>query len=102
MKAHMIAASAVSILISVGYAGAAVAGSHNPAVKDSTPTTTPLAAKGHNSFTESQAQSRITKAGYTDVTALAKNKNGVWQGKAMKDGQTVNVALDYKGNVTVH
>ena len=102
MKFSLIIASAAAVLVSIGYTGAANAGSHNPIVKDHTPTTTPLAAKGHNSFTESQAQGRIAKAGYTDVTALAKNKNGVWQGKAMKDGQPVNVALDYKGNVTVH
>jgi hypothetical protein len=31
-----------------------------------------------------------------------KNKNGVWEGKAEKDGAPVNVGLDYKGNVTVH
>ena len=77
-------------------------GSHNPAVKPATAHTTAMAAKGRNSFTEAQAQDRIGKAGYTDVSKLAKNKNGVWQGVAMKDGAKVNVALDYKGNVTIH
>ena len=100
MKIQLMSLAAVAF-VAAGSAPV-LAGSHNPVVKDHTPRTTELAAKGRNSFTESQAQSRITKAGYSDVTALAKNKNGVWQGKAMKDGQTVNVALDYKGNVTVH
>ena len=77
------------------------AGSHNPAIKDSSAHTTAAAAKGRNSFTESQAQGRITKAGYTGVSKLTKNENGVWQGTAMKDGAKVNVGLDYKGNVTV-
>lgn len=77
-------------------------GSHNPAVKDASAHTTAAAAKGRNSFTEAQARGRIAKAGYADVSKLAKNDNGLWQGTAMKDGAKVNVALDYKGNVTVH
>ena len=77
-------------------------GSHNPAVKHPAAHTTAMAAKGRNSFTESQARGRIEKAGYADVSKLAKNVNGVWQGTATKDGAKTNVALDYKGNVTVH
>ncbi|WP_267381650.1 MULTISPECIES: hypothetical protein [unclassified Sphingomonas] len=78
------------------------AGSHNPAVKNPTVHTTAMAARGRNSFTESQARGRIAKDGYTGISKLAKNQNGVWQGTAMKGGAKVNVALDYKGNVTVH
>jgi len=77
-------------------------GSHNPAMKDPTARTTTMPAKGRNSFTESQAQGRIAKAGYSNVGKLTKNANGVWQGSAMKGGAKVNVGLDYKGNVTVH
>lgn len=97
MKIYMMAAAA-AMLVTTG----ANAGSHNPAVKDATVATTQLAAKGRNSFTESQAQGRISKGGYTNVSKLMKNENGVWQGTAMKDGAKVNVALDYKGNVTTH
>ncbi|WP_185998999.1 hypothetical protein ACLIMP_22645 [Novosphingobium aerophilum] len=81
---------------------AAYAQSHNPAVKDPTVATTRNAAKGHNSFTEDQARGRIAKAGYTNIGTLTQNENGVWQGKAMRHGKPVTVALDYKGNVTVH
>ena len=95
MKVHLIAVAA-AMLVSTE----ANAGSHNPAVKDPTPVTTQVAAKGRNSFTESQAQGRIAKAGYSNVGKLVKNGNGVWQGAAMKDSAKVNVALDYKGNVT--
>lgn len=77
-------------------------GSHNPAMKDPAAHTAAVAAKGRNSFTEAQARDRIAKAGYANVSKLAKNQNGVWQGTAVKDGAKVNVALDYKGNVTVH
>ena len=97
MKMYMMAAAA-GVLITSG----ANAGSHNPAIKNPTVATTQLAAKGRNSFTESQAQGRITKAGYANVSKLMKNENSVWQGTAMKDGAKVNVALDYKGNVTTH
>jgi hypothetical protein len=95
----------ITIALAATMATGAVAqhttGSHNPAVKDSTARTTAVAAKGRNSFTESQAQGRIAKAGYANVSKLVKNQNGVWQGTATKGGATVNVGLDYKGNVTV-
>jgi putative membrane protein len=54
---------------------------------------------GANSFTEGQAKSRIESHGYSNVSPLAKDDGGVWRGKAMKDGKSVNVSLDYEGNV---
>lgn len=56
-------------------------------------------AKGANSFTEAQAKERIEARGFSDVTGLAKDKDGVWRGKAMKGGASHDVALDYQGNV---
>ena len=56
-------------------------------------------AKGANSFTKHQAAGRIAKKGYTHVTGLTKDGDGVWRGTAMKSGQSVQVWLDYKGNV---
>jgi hypothetical protein len=100
MKFRMIATIAAACVATGAFAQADT-GSHNPAIKNSTAHTTQDAAKGRNSFTESQAQGRIGKAGYTNVSKLMKNENGVWQGTAMKGGAKVNVGLDYKGNVTV-
>ena len=74
--------------------------SHNPALKDSHVHTTSMAAKGANSFTQSQARKRIIKAGYTNVGKLTKDKDGVWVGDAMQNGSKVTVGLDYKGDVT--
>ena len=54
---------------------------------------------GANSYTESQAKSRIEKMGFGNVTDLKKDDNGVWRGRAMKSGQTVDVSVDYQGNV---
>lgn len=58
--------------------------------------------KGANSFTESQARSRIESNGFSAVTGLAKDTDGIWRGKAMKDGHSVDVALDYKGEIVAH
>jgi hypothetical protein len=66
-------------------------------------------AAGSNSFTEAQAKSRIEAAGYSNVSGLVKDKDGIWRGKASKasttagstrlGSTTVDVALDYQGNV---
>ena len=65
---------------------------------DSTETRAPLA--GANSFTEAEAQRRIQGLGYSQVSGLAKDDQSVWRGTAIKNGTPVNVALDYRGNVT--
>jgi len=54
---------------------------------------------GANSFTEAQAKDRIVAAGFTSVSSLAKDGDGVWRGNAMKDGKAAKVAVDFKGNV---
>ena len=54
---------------------------------------------GANSFTESQAKSRIEDKGFKDVSALKKDDKGVWRGKASRDGKSVNVSVDFQGNV---
>ncbi len=56
-------------------------------------------AAGANSFTEGQAKSRIEAAGYTGVTGLMKDKDGIWRGQATKAGKSQAVSLDYQGNV---
>jgi putative membrane protein len=54
---------------------------------------------GANSFTEGQAKSRIESQGFTNVSGLAKDDQGIWRGKAMKDGKNVTVSLDFHGDV---
>jgi hypothetical protein len=54
---------------------------------------------GRNSFTEGEAKSRIEKMGFSNVTNLKKDDSGVWRGRAMKDGKTVDISVDYQGNV---
>jgi hypothetical protein len=55
---------------------------------------------GANSFTEGQARSRIEAAGFSDVTELQKDDQGIWRGRGMRDGRQVSVALDFTGAVT--
>ena len=54
---------------------------------------------GANSFTEEQARDRAIAAGHTGVTAMTKDENGIWRGKAKMNGATANIAVDFKGNV---
>jgi hypothetical protein len=58
------------------------------------------AKPGANSFTEGQARQHILNSGYTDVTGLTKGQDGVWRGTATHNGASVQVAMDFKGNVT--
>ena len=54
---------------------------------------------GANSFTEGQAKSRIEDKGFKNVSGLKKDGNGVWRGKAQQNGKSVNVSVDFQGNV---
>jgi hypothetical protein len=56
------------------------------------------AMKGADSFKKDQARTHIAKSGYASVSAMKKDANGVWRSAAMKDGHTVHVGLDFKGN----
>jgi putative membrane protein len=39
--------------------------------------------------------------GLAEVSELAMDDQGIWRGKAMRDGKQVTVGLDYKGNIAV-
>ena len=54
---------------------------------------------GANSFSEDQARTRISSAGYSDIVNLARDDKGVWRGLATRDGKKISVSLDYQGNV---
>jgi len=94
---------AATLLLS---ATVALAQSQTPSTSQTTPAVNtgqnpgaPVAGK--NSFTEDQAKSRIEAAGYTDVTALKLDDQGVWRATAKKDGKDTGVSLDFQGNVTM-
>ncbi|MGO4843252.1 hypothetical protein AB4144_64355, partial [Rhizobiaceae sp. 2RAB30] len=75
------------------------------AANSKSPTTTSTESApvpGANSFTEAQAKSQIEDAGYSNVSGLAKDDNGIWRGQAQKDGKSLSVALDYQGNIVAN
>jgi len=78
---------------------AAAAGDSNQAVA-TTSANAPQPARGRNSFSQGEARRRIESRGFQQVTGLRKDNNGVWRGTAMRDGASVPVWLDYKGNVS--
>lgn len=55
--------------------------------------------KGRNSFSMGEARRRIEKGGFTQVTGLKKDNDGIWRGKGMRNGASVDVYCDYQGNV---
>jgi hypothetical protein len=74
-------------------------GPNNPAVNSTGANNPGAPVAGANSFTEGQAKSRIEQAGYGDISELKKDDSGVWRGKAKKGGTTMDVSLDFQGNI---
>ena len=102
MLKSLVAAAALSLIAGGAFAQApATNGPQNRPVNtnDSVNRQSSMPVKGANSFTEGEAKSRIEKMGFTNVSGLKKDDNGVWRGTAQHDGSPVQVWLDYKGNV---
>ena len=53
-------------------------------------------------FTKDQAKSQIEAKGYSNVSGLRKDAEGIWRGTAEKDGLSTNVTLNVNGNVTAN
>lgn len=77
----------------------AQSGPGNNAVNSSDQKNSNAPVAGRNSFTEGQAKSRIEEAGYSNVSGLQKDNDGVWRGKADKGGTKTDVSIDFQGNV---
>src|SRR5437588_556343 len=77
----------------------AQSGPNNNAVNSSGQKNSNVPVAGRNSFTEGQAKSKIEEAGYVNVSALKKDDDGVWRGKASKGGSATDVSVDFQGNV---
>ena len=79
MCAALLAASAAS-----AQTPPAQSGPGNNAVNKAGENNSDKPVAGRNSFTEGQAKSKIEGSGYSNVTDLKKDDNGVWRGKASK------------------
>lgn len=84
-------------LVGRNSGAAAASGDRNQAVT-TTGANAAQPARGSNSFTQNEARRRLERNGFQGVSGLSKDSGGVWRGTATKDGQSVQVWLDYKGN----
>jgi putative membrane protein len=103
MQRTAIMAAAVSAVFAIaGTAYAADASAPNgtsamPAPVNGVDTNAPL--EGANSFTQDQVTKRLTDNGFTEITRLALDSKGIWRGKAKFQGNVLDVAVDYRGNI---
>ena len=93
-------ATTLSAIVCAMPALAQPAAKDNAALKSRHTVDDGKAREGANSFTHAQAKAHIANSGFTRVSPLKKDAQGVWRGTAVKDGRTVQVGLDFKGNVT--
>lgn len=84
-------------IVSRNSGAAAASGDRNQAVT-TTGANAGQPARGSNSFTQNEARRRLERSGFQGIGSLTKDSGGVWRGAATKDGQPVQVWLDYKGN----
>jgi protein-disulfide isomerase len=96
------------LFVCIGLLAAATASAQNPpaqsgpnnsAVNTAGQNNSNAPVAGRNSFTEGQAKSKIEDAGYTNVSELKKDSDGVWRGKASKGASAIAVSVDFQGNV---
>ena len=110
MRAFLVTTAVASFVISNAFAQApqppaskqippTASEPSNPAVKGTDKNTATAPVAGANSFTEGEAKSRIEARGFANVTQLRKDEQGIWRGKAQRNGAPVDVALDFQGNV---
>ncbi|MGI4745596.1 MAG: hypothetical protein ACRYGI_20705 [Janthinobacterium lividum] len=83
---------------SMSHDQAAAEGNNNQAVA-TTSANAIRPAKESNSFTHNQAKHRMEAGGFSNISDLKKDKDGVWRAKAKKSGSPAEPWLDYKGNV---
>jgi hypothetical protein len=98
-KTFLMGAALLASTAAMAQTPPAKSGPNNNAVNSSGQNNSNAPVAGRNSFTEGQAKSAIEKAGYTKVSDLKKDDNGVWRGKASKGGSSTNVSVDFQGNV---
>ncbi len=94
-----VAAPAPTATAPTSTATPAPANSNNGAVNTSAANNAAAPVPGANSYTEGQAKARLEEKGFSEVTELKLDGQGIWRAKAMQSGKSVEVALDFQGNV---
>jgi len=99
MRSMMVIAAVASLT-----AGAALAqydGKEPASLPTQTKPATPPAGAAAD-LTETQAKARIEAKGFTNVSELKKDAQGVWNATAMKDGKSVQLSLISGGQIIQH
>jgi len=100
---RLMSVAALALILATGGAQAqnppANDGPNNKAINSKSENNPGAPVAGANSFTEGQARSRMESKGYTNLSGLKKDDKGVWRGTAMRGGKSVDVSLDFEGNV---
>ena len=99
MRVIVTTAAALTLISASAFGQTTPPSSTTPAVSSPNTTNPQAPVSGANSFTEGQAKSRIEANGFSNVSGLQKDAKGVWRGKAVKNGNPVNVSLDFQGNI---
>lgn len=89
----------LSLAVALAVALALPATAKDDTVKAPDTKTEAGAAAQGSLFTEEQARVHLAHLGYTSISGLLKDQDGVWRGSATKDGKTITVAVDIKGTV---
>ena len=83
-----------------GPPGTGYSGQQTPALPNaSTGTAKPNSLGNAASAEESAARYKLEQHGFTSVRGLSRSPDGVWSGRAVKDGIEVAVSMDAAGNI---
>jgi hypothetical protein len=99
LKIAIAGAFALALSPALAQSPAPVQQPGNNAVNSSGTNNSSNPVEGANSFTEAQAKSRLEAQGYGSIGPLTKDDKGIWRGTATKGGSSVNVSVDFQGNV---
>jgi hypothetical protein len=100
MRSLIVVAAIASLTAGAAFAQYDAKQPTNPPAAQTKPAmpTTPSSA----ALTETQAKARIEAQGFSNVSELKKDSQGMWNATAMKDGKAVHLSLDARGQVNQH
>jgi hypothetical protein len=82
--------------------GTSYSGQKDPRLPESTTgTAKPGALNSHESAAEAAARYKFEQAGFNNVKGLSRSPDGVWSGRAVKDGVEIAVSMDTAGKIAV-
>lgn len=88
------------LAIAVAIVSTGTGSAQTPAAETGKAASVPVA--GANSFMESQARRLIESQGFSEVSPLVNDSQGIWTGTAKNGTAKVRVSVDFKGNVTAN